>query len=228
MADLGINNSDHLLLYDHSMGQFVASARVWWTFKVFGHENVSVLEGGFANWPAGLTFPKKDKLKGEYKAKKNEKLVWDLHKMMDTVDHHDALIIDARPAQRFYGEVPEPREDVQKGSIPGSVNVPFLSLFDKLNNKNNPDVFILKPPDKLKEIFTQQGIDTNGRIVTSCGSGVTASVVALALETLGNKEVGVYDGSWTEWALDLHTPKVIARKKPPPDLLDKITTTRYK
>lgn len=218
MEELGITNEDQLLVYDESDGQFVASARVWWTFRVFGHNDVKVLAGGLKNWPKGLQIqktaadPKEHGLK--FAVRKEPALVWSKYDMLDNLsptNSDQSQIVDARSRERFYAQVDEPRADIPRGSIPDSMNVPFGSLFQTTHSEQGEPMHVLKSPSELQRIFEQAGVDVTKKVVASCGSGVTASVVALALNELGHSRAAVYDGSWTEWAIAADTPKVVKR-----------------
>ena len=171
---LGISNDDFVICYDQS-GPVMAASRAWWMFRAFGHDNVAVLDGGLIGWiqknyPVGEKQPPSP---ARFEASFRPELVVDYDQMKSLSESGEALIYDARPPQRFAPE-----------HIPGSANLPALSLIgpDRLLNPTGLDL----PPDS--------------KIVTTCGSGVTACVIALALFREGHKEVPVYDGSWTEWS----------------------------
>jgi thiosulfate/3-mercaptopyruvate sulfurtransferase len=217
MEELGITNDDQLLIYDESDGQFVASARVWWTFRAFGHDKVKVLAGGLKGWPKELQIPQTTggKERGtKFTVRKDPSLVWSKYDMLDNLSptHTDvSQVVDARSRERFYGQVDEPRSDIPRGSIPDSMNVPFASLLQPMQNELGETVQVLKSEGELRRIFEQAGVDVDRKVVASCGSGVTACVVALALHELGHTRAAVYDGSWTEWAIAGDTPKVVKR-----------------
>jgi len=216
MRELGIGNSDYVVLYDHSNGQFVASARVWWTFRVFGHNQVSCLAGGFANWPPGLRIPPRSKPIEPFVAEKDHSLVLTKSEVLQNIESRTFQIVDARSENRFYGRVDEPRPDVPRGSIPYSYNMPYLDLFNTMKKRlgdKEVDVFELKPADELGKEFEKNFIDLKTPVATSCGSGITACVVALAAYHIGAKKIPVYDGSWTEWGVATDTPKVVKRAK---------------
>jgi len=193
VGQMGIDNDTLVVVYDSNF--FMASARVWWTFRVFGHDRVAVLDGGLAHWrQAGLPVevgsviarPK------SFIAGFRQELVYNLSQMKDLLGQPDAQILDARGPGRFHGTEPEPRPGVRGGHMPGSRNLPYKTLSDETN-------FCLKPLLELEALYQQAGIDTSKPVVNTCGTGVTASILALGLYLLGNESVAVYDGSWTEW-----------------------------
>lgn len=188
---LGISETMTIVVYDE-IGLFSAP-RVWWTFRTFGAENVFILEGGGPKWraerrPTEAGLVKRTRV--DFEATFDPKAVT----FFEAVDEHSrqrtAQIVDARPAPRFHAEVPEPRAGLKSGHIPNSLNVP-VSLLSESG--------ILKSPEELRKLFAERGIDLAKPIVTSCGSGITAVTLALALEQAGAKNVAVYDGSWAEW-----------------------------
>ncbi|TPX32923.1 thiosulfate sulfurtransferase [Synchytrium microbalum] len=208
---MGISETDHVIVYD-ALGIFSAP-RVWWTFKAFGHQSISVLDGGFPKWikeghPVETGAPKTFQPK-PYNATYQPKMVIDFKTLFQQVSDFsnpdNGVIVDARPAARFAGTVPDPREHlgVVPGHIPTSVNLPFMNLIDS-------ETGTMVSTDKIKQLLKGIRVDfTNPRqIITSCGSGTTAAVINLALEILGRKEqVVLYDGSWTEWGSNKQTPK---------------------
>jgi thiosulfate/3-mercaptopyruvate sulfurtransferase len=192
IAEMGISNNDQVVVYD-SHGLFSA-ARVWWLFKAFGLDNIAVLDGGLPKWIAEGRSTRSDvsaPASGAVSAKLNDNIVRSAADVHQASTSASAQIIDARPAPRFKGEVPEPRAGLRSGHIPNSVNVFFKSV---LNSDGT-----LKSDDDLKAVFHAQGIDLGQPIITSCGSGVTASVLALALQKIGHTNHALYDGSWSEW-----------------------------
>ncbi|MFM8332242.1 MAG: 3-mercaptopyruvate sulfurtransferase [Candidatus Methylumidiphilus sp.] len=190
---LGIANDTQVVVYDSNF--FMASARVWWTFRVFGHQRVSVLDGGLARWRQegrALDAETANVQPRPFTAGFHAELVRDLAQVQALLGQPDAQILDARGAGRFHGREPEPRPGVRGGHIPGSRNLPYKSLSDEAS-------FCLKPAAELAVLYQQAGIDTARPVVTTCGTGVTASILALGLYLLGNESAAVYDGSWTEW-----------------------------
>jgi thiosulfate/3-mercaptopyruvate sulfurtransferase len=196
---LGIGSGDRVVVYD--VRGVVSAARVWWTFRAFGHDAVAVLDGGLKKWRAegrpvesGLPSP----ARRTFTARRRAELVRDLDAMRANLGSRSAQVLDARSAGRFTGTEPEPRAGLRGGHIPGSLNLPYETLY-------RPDG-TLKPPDELAAAVHTAGVDLGRPIVTTCGSGVTASVLALALYLLGRPDVAVYDGSWSEWGGRADTP----------------------
>jgi thiosulfate/3-mercaptopyruvate sulfurtransferase len=192
IADLGISNNNQVVVYD-SHGLFSA-ARVWWLFRAFGLENIAVLDGGLPKWIAEgrpISNDATTAVSGVVSAELKDQAVRTASDVLQASTSNAVQIIDARPSARFKGEVPEPRAGLRSGHIPNSVNVFFKSV---LNSDGT-----LKADDELKAIFQAQGVDLDKPIITSCGSGVTASVLALALQKIGHTKHALYDGSWSEW-----------------------------
>jgi thiosulfate/3-mercaptopyruvate sulfurtransferase len=189
MRGLGVNTNSHVIAYD-AAGLFSA-ARCWWMFKVFGHDKVSVLDGGLPKWLAENrrveSGPAIDVPAGDFIARFTPGMVANI----DNVAKGDTQIADARSPSRFRGEEPEPRPGVRPGHIPGAYNVHYSSL---LNIDGT-----LKSRADLQQRFAEAGIDTNKSVTTSCGSGVTAAILTLALTELGAQKQKLYDGSWAEW-----------------------------
>jgi thiosulfate/3-mercaptopyruvate sulfurtransferase len=196
---LGISASDHIVCYDQQ-GLFSA-ARVWWTFRVFGAERVQVLDGGLPKWRAegrpvenGEPHPTSTTFHPTF----HPDLVVDWRTVLANIDSRAFQLVDARSAERFRGEAAEPRPGVRSGRAPGSYNTPVGTLL-------NADGTV-KDSAALTALFQSAGVDVTAPITTSCGSGITASMVALALARLGRFDVPVYDGSWSEWGARLDLP----------------------
>ena len=189
---LGVNPASHVVVYD-AQG-LIAAARVWWNFRAMGHTRVSVLDGGLGKWTAEgrpIETGWNEPVHGEFKSRPRADLVADLEAVDRALSTGKAQIIDARPAGRFAGTEPEPRISLRSGHMPGALNLPWQGL---LSGEGT-----LLAPDALETAFRVAGVDLNAPIITSCGSGITASGLALALATLGRDDIAVYDGSWTEW-----------------------------
>jgi thiosulfate/3-mercaptopyruvate sulfurtransferase len=200
MRSMGIGDGSRIVVYD-SRGLYSA-ARVWWTFRVMGVDDVSVLNGGLPKWkregrPLESGAPP-SRTTRHFTARRNLDLVRDLSDMKSLLRDKSAQIIDARAPERFEGKAPEPRPGLRSGHIPGAHNVPF----GKLLNQDGT----LKSAPELQRLFEQAGIDLNKPVVTSCGSGITASVLALGLAEIGHRRTSVYDGSWSEWGADQSLP----------------------
>ncbi|MEN3602284.1 3-mercaptopyruvate sulfurtransferase [Brucella abortus] len=200
VGTLGITADETVVVYD-GPGMF-SSPRVWWMFRVMGVKNVYVLDGGFDGWKkAG--YPVTDEVTKIaatfFKPSFNKDAVVDFQEMRKIVDEKRSQIADARGAGRFTGRDAEPRAGMRSGHMPGARNVPVTTL-----SENGE----LKDLESLRRIFDEAGIDLSGPVVTSCGSGVTAAVITLALTSLGHKDNRLYDGSWSEWGSRQDTPVV--------------------
>ncbi|KAG2175602.1 hypothetical protein INT43_001249 [Umbelopsis isabellina] len=199
VGKLGISNNDHVVIYD-SVG-VVSACRVYWTFRVFGHENVSVLNGGLPKWisenrPLDTNKPIPADPAQYHVASVREELVRDYDTIIKNVKNVQRgeggfLVADARSNARFTGEAPEPRPSLSSGHMPGSVSMPFQNLMSGTEFLDD---------EALKQKWLTQIPDLNQEIVTSCGSGITASVLYFTLERIGAQNISVYDGSWTEYA----------------------------
>jgi thiosulfate/3-mercaptopyruvate sulfurtransferase len=203
---LGVGDGHQVIVYD-GLGMFSA-ARVWWLFKMMGHKNIAVLDGGLPKWISD-GFPVNDK----------PPVIRDRHMMVDQISSYvkdvtqvaaasklrDHEIVDARSPGRFRGEENEPRKGLRKGHIPNSKNVFFKSL---LNEDQT-----LKNTTELKRVFYSAGVDMNKPVITTCGSGVSAAVLNLGLELIGKTDHSLYDGSWTEWGMSPALPVETGDKK---------------
>jgi thiosulfate/3-mercaptopyruvate sulfurtransferase len=199
-GSMGISADDTIIVYD-GPGAFTAP-RVWWMFRVMGAKNVSILEGGGDGWKAAdrpVTAEPTKVAPNVFVAGFDASRVASFDDMMRIVKTGERQIADARPAGRFTAADPEPRPGMRGGHMPGARSVPATSLVE--NGK-------LLPPAALKEKFAEAGVDLSKPVVTSCGSGITAAVITLALETLGHRDNKLYDGSWSEWGGRSDTPVV--------------------
>ena len=191
MRELGISSDKHLVVYDE--GNLFSAPRAWWMLRTFGVENVSILAGGLADWQREELPLQQGDVKlpeGEFDVNFEPMVIKRLTDVLLVSHEGTAQIVDARPAPRFNAQADEPRPGLRRGHIPGALNVPWGDLVE--NGQ-------LKTTDELSEIFTRQGVSFDKPIIASCGSGVTAAVVVLALTTLGVNGVSLYDGSWSEW-----------------------------
>lgn len=220
VSALGIHNKDGVIVYD-GKGIFSA-ARVWWMFRVFGHDKVWVLDGGLPQWRAS-GYDVESSASGDailkasaaseaiekvyhgqsvgpttFHAKLQPHLVWTVEQVKQNLESKTHQHLDARSKARFDGVAPEPRKGIRSGHVPGSKCIPFGQMMDNSQT--------LLPADQLKKRFEQEGISLDSPVVTSCGTGVTACILALGLHRLGKSDVAVYDGSWTEWGALSDTP----------------------
>jgi thiosulfate/3-mercaptopyruvate sulfurtransferase len=195
---LGIDEKQPIVVYD-SAG-LSSAPRVWWTFKVMGARDVRILDGGLPKWRAEGrpidTWPVTRQPRA-FQPHLDPAVVVNLAQVRDGLASGTFQVVDARPAPRWRGEAPEPRSWVKTGRIPGSLNVPSADLVADGS---------LKDPDALRRAFVDAGVDLRKPIVTSCGSGVNAATLSLALDILGVKRSQLYDGSWTEWGARDDTP----------------------
>jgi thiosulfate/3-mercaptopyruvate sulfurtransferase len=200
---MGLGDGHRVICYDQN--GFLASARVWWMFRVMGHADVAVLDGGFEAWRAAgggvEDLPPHFVADRHFTVRPRRDLVRDLDQMKQTVDAGGAQIVDARSAGRFNGTAPEPRPGLRSGHMPGSFNVPYGEVLAADGR--------FKPEADIRAAFEKAGVDLSKPIVNSCGSGVTAAILALAQSVAGHDGAAVYDGSWTEWgASSAATPVV--------------------
>lgn len=191
MRELGVSSDKHLVVYDE--GNLFSAPRAWWMLKTFGVAQVSILAGGGQGWKeAGfaLATGNVNLPEGEFEAHADENRVKRLTDVLLISHEGGAQIVDARAANRFNAEVDEPRPGLHRGHIPNSLNVPWNTLVEQGK---------LKPEAELRRLFADAGVDITQPVVASCGSGVTAVVLILALTALGARDVTLYDGSWGEW-----------------------------
>ena len=201
VSRLGVGNGETVVVYDGS-GIFSAP-RVWWMLKVMGHANVKVLDGGLPKWTREGRALEKGPAKSAartFAANAQPSLLRDFDAVMDIVADRSAQMVDARSAGRFTGAEAEPRAGVRGGHMSGAANVHFRSLLTPDNT--------FKRPAELRATFEVAGVDIAKPIVTTCGTGVTAAILMLALEEIGASNVALYDGSWTEWGSRPEAPVV--------------------
>jgi thiosulfate/3-mercaptopyruvate sulfurtransferase len=200
VGSMGISADDTIIVYD-GPGMFSAP-RVWWMFRVMGVFEVYVLDGGFDRWKAAgrpVTSEQTKVAPNVFHVDFDASRVASLDEMKKIVATGESQIADARPTGRFTGDEPEPRAGVRGGHMPGAKSLPASTL-----SKDGK----LLPPEELKKRFEEAGVDLSKPVVTSCGSGITAAVITMALETLGHSANRLYDGSWTEWGGRSDTPVV--------------------
>lgn len=192
MRAMGVGDGHQIVIYD-GMGM-LSAARVWWLFRLMGHKDVAVLDGGLPKWQAEGR-PVEDMepvIRDRHMVVRVQNaLVRDVTQVSQAAKLGDVEIIDARAAERFRGDAPEPRAGLRAGHIPGSKNVPFGTLLN--------DDQTMKDASGLRAAFDAAGVDLSRPAITTCGSGVTAAIIALGLERLGKTDWSVYDGSWAEW-----------------------------
>jgi thiosulfate/3-mercaptopyruvate sulfurtransferase len=188
---LGIGSDDTIVVYD---GAGLGGApRVWWTFKIFGAKKVYILDGGLPKWKAEgrpLEQGQTKRVPKTFTGELNTGVVAGVSDVQMALLDESAQVVDARPANRFRGEAPEPREGVRSGHMPGAKNVPVTELIEDGR---------LIAPERIKEKFAASGVDLDKAVITSCGSGVTAATLWFALDAIGKPPKSLYDGSWTEW-----------------------------
>ena len=188
---LGVGSDSIVVVYD-SVGLFSAP-RVWWNFRAMGHQSTYVLDGGLPRWldegrPVETGW--RETLHADFKSRPDSSLVRNLADMTRILADSSAQILDARPEVRFTGAAPEPRAGLRGGHMPGALNLPFTSLVEG---------GALRSPEDLRSVFATAGVDLGRPMVTSCGSGISAALLALALARIGRADIAVYDGSWVEW-----------------------------
>ncbi|MBV9289062.1 MAG: sulfurtransferase, partial [Hyphomicrobiales bacterium] len=191
MTALSLGDGMRFVVYD-AMGLY-AAARVWWTLRAYGVEEVRILEGGLAKWIAEgrpLESGEPHPTPRSFTPRLNPRFVASLEDVRAALESGSAQVVDARPADRFRGEAPEPRPGLKSGHMPGSLNLPFVDIVEHGR---------LKSGEALKSVFKDHRVDLSKPVIATCGSGVTAAILALAVEEAGGEVEGLYDGSWCEW-----------------------------
>ena len=194
MRSLGVGDGHQVVVYDGA--GLLSAARVWWLFRLMGHRDVAVLDGGLPKWRAedrpleDMAPIVKDR---HLTVRFQNQLVRDVTQVSQASKLGTTQIVDARAAERFRGDAPEPREGLRAGHIPGARNVPYTSLLN--------DDKTMKPPAETRAVFEAAGLDVTKPMITTCGSGITAAILALALERQGHDSWSLYDGSWAEWGM---------------------------
>jgi thiosulfate/3-mercaptopyruvate sulfurtransferase len=199
---LGLGSGNKIVVYDTT--PMTGACRVWWMFRTMGHKDVAILNGGLPKWMAegrpvtDDPSPPRDRA---FNPKYNGEIVRSIDDVRALIDSKKEQIVDARAANRFRGEVPEARPGLRIGHMPGAFNLPYNELID-------PKTGTMLPADQIKARIAASGLDPTKKVTASCGSGVTACVVALGLYLTGAPDAAVYDGSWTEWGGRTDTPIV--------------------
>ncbi len=191
---LGLGDGNRIVVYDTT--GVSAAARVWWMFRVFGHDDVAVLDGGLGKWLAEgrpVSDAPSEPRERHFTARVNTFLVREYDQILGNVERRREQVVDARSPGRFDGSETEPWPGLPSGHIPGSLNLPYLSVLD-------PEAKTMLPADAIEKAFRDAGVDLSKPMVTTCGSGVTACILSLALHLIGRTDVPVFDGSWNEWA----------------------------
>ncbi|XP_058955242.2 3-mercaptopyruvate sulfurtransferase-like isoform X2 [Pocillopora verrucosa] len=200
VRSLGINNDSHVVVYDHSKVGLFSAPRVWWMFRAFGHDRVSILDGGFLKWKAESDYPissgPEDVVEiedgGPFKATLNPGMFCDFDFVKANFSDPHIQVADARSPGRFLGTETEPRPNFPSGHIPHSKSLHYAKFLE-------PETKLMKDPEELKKVFDEAGIDLQNPLVTTCGSGITACIIALGAHLCGKRDTMVYDGSWVEW-----------------------------
>jgi thiosulfate/3-mercaptopyruvate sulfurtransferase len=196
---LGIGDADQIVIYD-SLGMFSA-ARVWWTFRIMGARNVRVLDGGLPKWQREgrpVTDVEPPTQPAHFQPAFQAHLVKSLAQVREQLERGSAQLVDARPAARFRGEAPEPRQGLRSGHMPGALNLPLAELVR--------DDGTFRSADELARLLARVGIDRTAPVTATCGSGITAAGIALALARLGREDIAIYDGAWAEWGRQDNMP----------------------
>ena len=200
VGELGVSNSSRVVLYDDSA--IHSAFRAWYLFRLFGHADVAVLDGGLAKWQAEgreIDSGAANASPRPFHASRNDGLLRLKAQIAANCETGMEQLVDARGSGRFTGEEPEIRPGMASGHIPGARNLPYSQLFREDGT--------MLPPDRLRAAFEEVGIDPAKPVVTTCGSGVSAAILFHALDQIGATDIALYDGSWSEWAMDPDTPK---------------------
>jgi thiosulfate/3-mercaptopyruvate sulfurtransferase len=206
MRKLGLGDGIRMIVYD---GEGLFSApRVWWTLRTFGAKDVQILEGGLPRWKAEgrpLEEGEVQRQPRHFTARLDHTAVADVDQVRRALDH-GGQVVDTRSAPRFAGQAPEPRPGIRAGHMPGSVNLPYQRLLDNGT---------LRSPAELQQAFREAGLDVKKPVITSCGSGISAAILSLAIATIGGAPSSLYDGSWTEWGSRQDLPVATQSDAPP-------------
>ncbi len=200
MQSLGLGDGSRIVVYDNS--PFKSATRAWWMLTLFGAHAVAILDGGLAKWTSegrALESGKTTLRHRHFTVWKDNVAVKNMSDMIANLESKNAVVVDARGADRFTGTEPEPRAGMAAGHIPGSVNLPYSELYNADGT--------WKRGDALTAAFAAAGVDLSKPMITTCGSGMTAAIVLFGARLTGKTDVSLYDGSWSEWGMDTNTPK---------------------
>lgn len=204
-GSLGVSAATHVVIYDGSDQGLYSAPRVWWMFRAFGHNSVSLLDGGFRHWLSQnlpISSGKSHSEPAEFCAQLDPSFIKTHEDILENLDARSFQVVDARAAGRFQGTQPEPRDGIEPGHIPGSVNIPFTEFMTSEG--------LEKSPEEIQRLFQEKKVDLSKPLVATCGSGVTACHVALGAFLCGKPNVPVYDGSWVEWYMRARPEHIIS------------------
>ncbi|XP_061495022.1 3-mercaptopyruvate sulfurtransferase isoform X2 [Rhineura floridana] len=208
VGKLGVGSDSHVVVYDASDQGLFSAPRVWWMFRAFGHDAVSLLDGGLKNW-LREGFPvssgKSRPVCAEFHASLDKSLVKTHEDIKENIELRHFQVVDARPAGRFMGTEAEPREGIEPGHIPGSMNIPFADFLTESGLEKNPE--------NIRSLFQEKKVDLSKPVVATCGSGVTACHVALGAYLCGKPDVAIYDGAWVEWFMRALPEHIISERR---------------
>ncbi|XP_070802861.1 3-mercaptopyruvate sulfurtransferase [Pituophis catenifer annectens] len=207
VGKLGVSSDCHVVVYDASDQGLFSAPRVWWMFRAFGHDAVSLLNGGLKNWMKEgypVSSGKSHPAAAEFRASLDKSMVKTYEQVKENIDSRRFQVVDARAAGRYAGTEPEPREGIEPGHIPGSVNFPFTEFLTEAG--------LEKSPETIQSLFQEKKVDLSKPLVATCGSGVTACHVALGAYLCGKSDVAIYDGAWVEWFMRAQPEDIISER----------------
>ncbi|XP_063164474.1 3-mercaptopyruvate sulfurtransferase [Candoia aspera] len=207
VGKLGVGSDSHVVVYDASDQGLFSAPRVWWMFRVFGHDAVSLLDGGLKNWMKEgypVSSGRSPPASAEFHASLDKSMVKTYEQIKENIESRQFQVVDARSAGRFAGIEPEPREGIEPGHIPGSVNFPFTEFLTEAG--------LEKSPETIQSLFKEKKVDLSKPLVATCGSGVTAGHVALGAYLCGKPDVAIYDGAWVEWFMRAQPEYIISER----------------
>ncbi|XP_048355635.1 3-mercaptopyruvate sulfurtransferase isoform X2 [Sphaerodactylus townsendi] len=208
VGKLGVGSDSHVVVYDASDQGLFSAPRVWWMFRAFGHDAVSLLDGGLKNWMREgfpVTSQKSRPVPADFHATLDRSFVKTHEDIKENIESCRFQVVDARAAGRFQGIEEEPREGIEPGHIPGTVNIPFTEFLSETGME--------KSPEDIHRLFQERGVDLKKPLVATCGSGVTACHVALGAYLCGKPDVSIYDGAWVEWFMRAQPEHIISERR---------------